>query len=89
MKAHEYPTVTPCQKQNHAGRLRMAAVAAFPMRGVFSKPSLRPWPGRKLPNELRPENVGRLSEALAGGVRDAEFERLVHRIDSGPIHRGM
>ena len=53
-----------------------------------TKPGLRPWPGRRLPDELRPENVGRLSEALAEGVRDPEFERLVQRIDTGPIHPG-
>ena len=29
-----------------------------------------------------------MSEALAEGVCDAEFERLVHRIDTGPIHPG-
>lgn len=58
------------------------------MRGILSKPGLRPLPGRTLPDELRPENVGHLSEALVEGVRDAEFERLVHRIDTGPIHPG-
>jgi cardiolipin synthase len=30
--------------------------------------------------------VGRLAEALPAGVRDAEFERLIARIDTGPIH---
>lgn len=86
-ETHEHPTVVPRQKPNRARPSRWAAVAAFPIRGILSKPTLRPWPGRKLPEELRPKNVGRLSEALAGGVRDAEFERLVHRIDTGPIHR--
>jgi len=88
MKAHEHPAVLPRQKPNRARFSRLAAITAFPMRGILSKPRLRPWPGRKLPEELRPENVGRLAEALAEGVRDAEFERLVHRIDTGPIHRG-
>jgi cardiolipin synthase len=59
-----------------------------PVLDNSSQQGLRPWPGRKLPYELRPENVGRLSEALASGVRDPEFERLIHRIDTGPIHRG-
>ncbi len=58
------------------------------MRGILSKPGLRPLPGRKLPEELRPEHVGRLAEALAEGVRGSEFERLIHRIDTGPIHPG-
>jgi len=88
MKAHEHPTVTPRPTPNRARRLRTPAFGRLPMRDVSSKPSLRPWPGRKLPEELRPENVGHLSEALAEGVRGSEFERLVHRIDSGPIHRG-
>jgi cardiolipin synthase len=41
-----------------------------------------------LPNELRAEKVGHLAEALPLGVRDAGFERLVGRIDTGPIHHG-
>jgi phosphatidylserine/phosphatidylglycerophosphate/cardiolipin synthase-like enzyme len=50
------------------------------------KPGLRPDPDRRLPDDLRPEDVGCLTEALAEGVRGAEFERLVQRIDTGPIH---
>lgn len=56
--------------------------------GVSSKPGLSPVPGRVLPDELRPRKVGRLAEALTRGVHDVEFERLVHRIDTGPVHRG-
>ena len=55
---------------------------------AVTKPDLRPWPGRKLPVELRRENVARLGEALGGSVRDPEFEALVHRVDTGPLHRG-
>lgn len=29
-----------------------------------------------------------MREALSGGVGDPEFEELVHRIDTGPLHRG-
>ena len=32
--------------------------------------------------------MARLGEALGNGVRDPEFEELVHRIDSGPLHGG-
>jgi cardiolipin synthase len=49
---------------------------------------LRPRAGRKLPSELRAAKVGHLAEALPLGVRDAGFERLVGRIDTGPIHSG-
>jgi cardiolipin synthase len=41
-----------------------------------------------LPNKLRAEHVGPLAEALPLGVRDAGFERLVERIETGPIHHG-
>ncbi|HXT13839.1 MAG TPA: phospholipase D-like domain-containing protein [Candidatus Angelobacter sp.] len=41
-----------------------------------------------MPAELRRENVVRLGEALTGGVRGPEFEALVHRIDTGPLHKG-
>ena len=88
MKSREHPTVMPRRKPNRERRSGLQPFGQLPVRDSSSKPSLRPWPGRKLPDELRPENVGRLSEALANGVRDAEFERLVHRIDTGPIHPG-
>jgi len=51
-------------------------------------PVLRPSAGRKLPRELRAENVGRLAGALALGVRDAGFEPLLGRIDQAPFHPG-
>jgi len=51
------------------------------------KAALRPQAGRQLPAHLRVQNVVRLAEALPAGVRDAEFERLIARIDTGPIHR--
>ena len=50
------------------------------------KAALRPEAGRQLPAQLRVQNVGWLAEALPAGVRDAEFERLIARIDTGPIH---
>ena len=61
-----------------------------PQRDVDAllKPGLRPDPDRRLPDDLRPETVGRLAEALTEGVRGNQFERLVHRIDTGPIHQG-
>lgn len=50
--------------------------------------ALRPRPGRKLPDDLRAENVGRLTAAFSQGVRDVGFEQLVEQIDTGPIHVG-
>jgi len=88
MKAREHLTAMPRPKPNRARRSRRAAFAEFPRRGILSKPGLRPWPGRRLSEESRPKNVGRSAEALAEGVRDAEFGRLVHRIDMCPIHCG-
>lgn len=49
---------------------------------------LRPRAGRSLPDELRAENVAQLVEALPRGVRGVEFQRLVGRIKTGPIHQG-
>jgi cardiolipin synthase len=49
---------------------------------------LRPRAGRRLPLELRPENVGGLARALRDGVRDPEFETLISRIDASPFHSG-
>lgn len=57
-------------------------------RGAWLYATLRPRAGRKLPGELRAENVGALAEALALGVRDPGFEQLVGRIKTGPIHHG-
>lgn len=58
-----------------SGRARLKAV-------------LHPFAGRKLPKKLRAENVVRLATAWADGVRAPEFEQLVGRIDTGPIHQG-
>lgn len=58
------------------------------LRRKTRKLRLSPLPGRRLPHDLRPENVGRLTETFADGGRDVAFERLIHRIDAGPIHRG-
>jgi cardiolipin synthase A/B len=51
-------------------------------------PRLHPREGRRLPPELRPENVGRLAAACPEGVRDPAFADLLHRIDQGPILAG-
>jgi cardiolipin synthase len=67
---------------------RWHALTRFRTRGVLLYAKLRPRAGRKLPNELRAEKVGHLAEALPLGVLDAGFERLVGRIDTGPIHHG-
>lgn len=50
--------------------------------------ALRPRPGRKLPADLRAENVGCLTAAFPQGVRDVGFEQFVQQIDTGPIHVG-
>jgi phosphatidylserine/phosphatidylglycerophosphate/cardiolipin synthase-like enzyme len=58
---------------------------------VTGKPAgarLRPRPGRTLPKELHADQVARLVEVLPLGVRDAGFERLLSRIDTGPVHHG-
>jgi len=58
-----------------SGRARLKAV-------------LRPFAGRKLPRKLRAENVVRLAAAWPEGVRSVDYEQLVGRIDTGPIHHG-
>lgn len=67
---------------------RWQVLTRFRARGALLYATLRPRAGRMLPNELRAEKVGHLAEALPLGVRDAGFERLVGRIDTGPIHHG-
>lgn len=57
-----------------SGRARLRAV-------------LHPLVGRRLPRELRAEQVGRLA-VWPEGVRSDEFVRLINRIDTGPIHHG-
>jgi cardiolipin synthase A/B len=51
-------------------------------------PVVHPREGRRLPVELRAENVGRLAEACPGGLGDAAFSELLRRIDQGPILAG-
>ena len=52
------------------------------------RPILRPRAGRKLPRDLRPENVGRLATALSEGLRDPGFLILLRRIDQSPVLDG-
>jgi cardiolipin synthase A/B len=52
------------------------------------RPILRPRAGRKLPPELRPENVGRLAAAFPEGLRDPGFLVLLRRIDQSPVLDG-
>lgn len=49
------------------------------------RPRLRPIAGRRLPHELRPNRVGALAGALAGGLHDPAFSVLLSRIDQAPI----
>ncbi len=51
-------------------------------------PVLRPGAERRLPRELRAENVGTIATTLPRGVRDPSFERLLRRIDQAPFHSG-
>jgi cardiolipin synthase A/B len=67
---------------------RWQALTRLRARSALLYATLRPRAGRRLPLELRAESVGRLAQALPLGVRDAGFERLVARIDTGPIHHG-
>ena len=64
------------------------ALTQFRARSASLYATLRPRAGRKLPTELQAENVGSLAEALPLGIRDAGFERLVRRVEMGPIHHG-
>ena len=52
------------------------------------RPALRPRARRRLPKELRPENVGLLASALREGLADPGFEKLLERIDEEPFHPG-
>ena len=51
-------------------------------------PRVRPFAGRRLPRELRAENVRLLAAALPGGLRDPGFEPLVERIDDSSFLPG-
>lgn len=57
-------------------------------KGALIYARLRPRAGRKMPKELRADNVGILAESLPWGVRDGGFEDLVGRIKTGAIHNG-
>jgi cardiolipin synthase len=58
------------------------------MRRKRLGPSLRPREGRRLPTDLRAQNVGRRAESLPDGLRDRGFAELLHRIDEGPVLPG-
>jgi len=51
-------------------------------------PRLRPRAGRRLPRELRAENVARLAAALAGGLADPGLTALLSRIETSPVLSG-
>ncbi|MFA6292024.1 MAG: phospholipase D-like domain-containing protein [Victivallales bacterium] len=57
-------------------------------KGALIYARLHPRAGRKLPKELRAEQVGSLAEELPWGVRDDGFEKLVGRIETDTIHNG-
>lgn len=73
-------TDRPALRQRVAARLKTGRER---LRAV-----LHPYAGRKLTRALRAENVARLALSWPDGVRAMEFEKLVARIDTGPIHRG-
>jgi cardiolipin synthase A/B len=52
------------------------------------RPFPRPLAGRLLPPELRVRRVGRIAEALPGGIADPGFEVLLRRIDGSPVLGG-
>jgi cardiolipin synthase len=68
--------------------LRQRVVQRVRGGGKQLRAVLRPWVGRWLPRELRAENVAWLAQHWPDGVRSAEYERLVQRIDTGPVHAG-
>ena len=49
---------------------------------------LYPVLGRRLPRALRAKRAGRVAATWPDGVRAPEFEEMVARIDTGPVHRG-
>ncbi len=55
-------------------------------RKPFWKPILRPGQGRKLPPELRPEQVFSKAEKLHDGLGGRAYEHLIRRIDQSPFH---
>lgn len=48
---------------------------------------LRPWPGRKLPRDLRPAPVAQQAASFPGGLRDPQMATLLTRIDTGQFHQ--
>ncbi len=52
------------------------------------RPILRPFPGRKLPPDLRVGRVEKLAVALPEGLADPGFEVLMRRIDGAPFFGG-
>lgn len=68
--------------------LRNRVAARFKAGRARLKAVLHPMAGRLLPHELRPGPVARVAAAWPLGVRSPEFEELVGRIDTGPIHHG-
>ena len=68
--------------------LRQRLLARFKTGRAQLRAVLHPWVGRRLPRQLRAKNVGRLAAGWPDGVRSAEYEQLIGRIDTGPIHRG-
>jgi cardiolipin synthase len=57
-------------------------------RPRWIRPLLRPREGRRLPRELKAENVGRLASRFPDGLEDPGFALLLHRIDEAPILGG-
>jgi len=52
------------------------------------RPLLHPFPGRKLPRDLRVGSVEKLAAALPEGLSDPGFETLMRRIDGAPFLGG-
>lgn len=59
-----------------------------PRRFRHFQPFPRPFAGRRLPRELRGQNVVRLAQRFPEGVRDPGFEVLLRRIDGAPLLGG-
>lgn len=68
--------------------LRRRRIDRWRTGGGRWKAVLRPWAGRRLPRELRAENVAWLALRWPLGVRAPEFEELIARIDAAPLHCG-
>ncbi|MBI5383320.1 MAG: cardiolipin synthase [Verrucomicrobia bacterium] len=87
MKLDEPSALSPRRtRRTRKPGARWQALTRLRARSALLYATLRPRAGRKLPKELRAENVGRLAEALPLGVRDMGFEQLVGRIETSAIH---